>query len=190
MTTETTQTRTMNGVDVAQLMENIEVIKANPTLADFNFRLTNKWIDGGLNRSTIKSFSGVGEDIDHLKPFILDADEPVALLSGDQGPNPVEYLLKAITACVTTAVVYHSAAHGIEIEELESSVDGDIDLRGFLGISDDVRSGYQQIRMNFRIKSNATEDQLQMMFSKFPNLSPVFNSVTQGVPVQVNVDRM
>ena len=190
MKTETTQTQTMNGVDVAQLMENIEAITANPTLANFNFRLTNKWIDCGLNRSTITSFSGVGEEMEHTKPFVIDADEPPVLLGGDQGANPVEYLLKAITACVTTSLVYHSAAHGIAIEALESSVDGDIDLRGFLGISDEVRSGYRQIRMNFRIKSSATEEQLAMMFSKFANLSPVFNSITQGVPVQVNVDRM
>jgi len=190
MKTEMTQTRTMNGVDVAQLMENIELIKANPTLADFNFRLTNKWIDCGLNRSTVASFHGVGEEINHEKRFVMDADEPTVLLGGDQGPNPVEYLLKAITACVTTSIVYHSAAQGIKIEALESSVDGDIDLRGFLGISDDVRSGYQAIRMNFRIKSDATEEQMAMMFSKFPGLSPVFNSITQGVPVQVNVDRM
>lgn len=189
MNQQMTETRTVNGVDVGQLMEHIEAIKANPVLSKFRFKMNNEWYDGGHNRGTINGYHGVGEDFTRDKSFTLDADEPPVLLGMDKGPNPVEYLLAAITACVTTATVYHAAARGIRIDELESSVDGDIDIQGFLGLNKDVRPGYQEIRMNFRIKSDAPQAELDELLAIAPTLSPVFNSVTQGVPVRVNFER-
>src|SRR5574338_1269087 len=129
----------LNGVDVDRLFETINAIKQIPRLADFKFRLRNRWINGGLNRSTIKNFYGAGGDNQRDEPFILDADEPPVLLGQDSAPNPVEYLLHALVACVTSALVYHAAARGIKLEEVETRAEGAIDLRGFLGLDDSVR---------------------------------------------------
>ncbi len=187
---QTASTKLINGVAVDELFQTIEAVKATPGIAKFKFSLRNNWIDGGHNRSTIKSFYGAGETNDREKAFVLDADEPPVLLGRDKGANPVEYLLKALAACVTTAMVYHAAAKGIEIEELESTVQGDIDLRGFLGIDKNVRNGYQGIRMNFKIKADVTDEELEELYRLGPTFSPVFDSVTKGVPVTVNAERM
>lgn len=189
MQTEMTKPSVMNGVNVAQMFETMDAIKASPVIAKFRFRLENEWMDGGHNRSTVGAFHGACEDIDHEQPFVMDADEPPILLGKDRGPNPVEYLLKALASCVTTAIVYHAAAKGIAIEEMETSVTGDIDLQGFLGLRDDVRRGYESIRMNYRIKADITDEQMQELCQLGPTFSPVFDSVSNGVPITVTAER-
>ena len=189
-TADKTKAKIINGVNVTELFQTVDVIKAAPVAAKFRFRLNNKWIGGGHNRSTVNEFEGACADHSRPEPFVLEADEPKLLLGQDQAPNPVEYLLKALTACVTSSMVYHAAAKGIQIDELESKVEGDIDLRGFLGIDPSVRNGFQNIRMSFRIRADATEEQLQELVALGPTFSPVFDSVTKGVPVTVAAVRM
>src|SRR5215471_3027829 len=139
----------INGIDRDKLLGTVDLIKGKPGLAKFKFNVRNEWQDGGHNRSTIHTFFGAGTNLEHAVKFELDADEPAILLGQDQGPSAGEYLLHALAACVTTAIVYHAAATGIAIEEVESSVEGDVDLRGFLGIDEKVRKGFQEIRLNF-----------------------------------------
>jgi len=180
----------VNGVEVDKLFESIEAMKNLPKLADFRFRLKNRWINCGHNRSEIKNFYGVcQEDGSRREPFILDADEPPVLLGADQGPNPVEYLLHALAACVTTAIVYHAAAKGVQLQQVESRVEGDIDLRGFLGIDDTVPRGYKSIRMKFKIQADVPDQQLEEIVQLGPTYSPVFNTLTRGVKVDVSLDR-
>src|SRR5688572_6537242 len=113
-----------NGIDTARLFETVESIRKSPNLAVFRFRLNNNWLGGGRNRSVIQNFYGAGEeDSTRKKPFVLDADEPAVLLGSDTAPNPVEYLLHALAACVTTSMVYHASAKGIRIAEVESRVE-------------------------------------------------------------------
>lgn len=189
MQTKEMKTKKVNGVDLNRLFETMDAIKASPVIAKFRFSLENEWMDCGHNRSTIKSFHGACEDMDHTQPFVLDADEPDILLGKDNGPNPVEYLLKALASCVTTALVYHAAAKGIQIEEMETTVSGDIDLQGFLGLRDDVRNGYEKIRMNYRIKADVSDQELEELCQLGPTYSPVFDSLTKGVPVTVTAER-
>jgi hypothetical protein len=132
----------VNGVNVDDLHGTIDAIKEQPTIAKFKFCATNQWFDGGHNRTTIRDFYGACQRHEHKNPFVFDADEPPVLLGEDQGANPVEYALTALAACVTTALVYHAAARGIHLEEVESRLEGDLDLRGFLGMDDNVRRGY------------------------------------------------
>jgi uncharacterized OsmC-like protein len=185
-----TQPTVVNGVNVTGLFQTVEAVKANPTVAKFRFLLKNEWVDGGYNRSTVNEFHGAGQDINRTEPFTIEADEPPILLGLDQAPNPVEYLLKAIAACVTSSMVYHAAARGITIEEIESRVEGDIDLRGFLGIDKNVRNGLQDIRVSFSIRADVSDEQLQELAKLGPTFSPVFDSVTKGVPVTVTAERM
>ena len=178
--------KVVNGVNVENLTQSIEAFKQQPALARFQFRATNKWITGGHNQSRIKEFYGAGqEDTLRTQAFVLDADEPEVFHSGDRGANPTEYVLHALAACLTTSIVYHAAARGIRIEELESKVEGDVDVRGFTGLDPKVRKGYQNIRATFRCKSDASPEQLEEL-AKF---SPVWDTIANPVPVTVRVEK-
>jgi len=178
----------LNGVDVDQLFGNIDAIKDAPVLGKFKFRADNKWINGGHNQTTIKNFHGIQQEHDHADPFELDADEPPLLLGEDIGPNPVEYALTALAACVTTALVYHAAAKGIKLNAVESRLEGDIDLRGFLGISDDVRRGYENIRIYYKIDADVPDEELEELIQMGTKYSPVFDTFTNPVHVSAQLD--
>jgi uncharacterized OsmC-like protein len=178
----------VNGVDVDKLFGTIDAIKKTPVIATFKFRATNQWLDGGHNRTTIRNFYGTQQEHERNAPFVLDADEPPALLGNDQGPNPVEYALTALAACVTTSIVYHAAAKGIRLNSVESRLEGDIDLQGFLGLSKEVPRGYKEIRMYFKIDADAPEEKLQEIVQLGPTYSPVFDTITRAVPVKVNLE--
>jgi uncharacterized OsmC-like protein len=180
----------VNGVDLDRLVGTIEVIKRAPGIAAFRFRATNRWIQGGHNRSTVQGFYGAGqEDTSREDPFVLDNDEPDVLLGTDQGANPVEHVLHALAGCLTTSMVYHAAARGIRLDEVESRLEGDLDLHGFLGMSEDVRNGYQAVRVAFRVKADATDEQIAELGRLAQARSPVFDIVSNPVPVSVTVER-
>jgi len=177
-----------NGVNVEELFNTIDAVKRTPVIARFKFRAENEWLDGGHNLTTVKDFYGIQKDHKHDATFKLDADEPPLLLGTGNGPNPVEYLLTALAACVTTSLVYHAAAKGIVLKSVESRLEGDLDLRGFLGIDKDIRNGYQEIRMNFKIDADVPDEELEELVKLGPTYSPVFDSITKGVPVKVELD--
>jgi uncharacterized OsmC-like protein len=179
----------LNGIEVARLFQTIDAIKQSPRLADFKFRLQNRWIKSAVNRSTIKNFYGTSKEHQHQEPFVLDSDEPVVLLGQESAPSPVEYLLHALAACVTSALVYHAAARGIQLQEVESRLEGEIDLHGFLGLDDNVRRGYKNIKIKFRIKADVPDEQLEELCRLGPTYSPVFDSITRGVPVEVSLEK-
>jgi uncharacterized OsmC-like protein len=180
----------INGVMVDDLFTTIDAIKATPAIAKFNFRILNQWEGGSQNRSTVDKFYGATQDLSHPKPFVLEADEPAVLLGKDMAANPVEYLLHALASCLTTSMVYHAAARGIQIEEVESSLEGDIDLHGFLELDKNVRQGFQGIRVNFKIKADVPDEQLQEIAKLGSAHSPVFDSLSNGVPVSVTAQRI
>ncbi len=179
----------VNGVNVDALFGTIDAIKDTPAIADFKFRVDNKWVNGGHNHTTIKDFYGAQEVHVHDEPFELDADEPPLLLGQDKGPNPVEYALKALAACVTTALIYHAAAKGIEIRGVESRLEGDLDLRGFLGISEDVPVGYKEIRVYFKIDADISDEEKEELIRMGQKYSPVFNTISNATPVSAQLDK-
>ena len=182
-------TKKINGVDVSQLFATIDAIKGTPDIAKFKFRASNEWINGGHNRTTITDFYGAREDHPHEQPFVLDEDEHQVLLGEDQGPNPVEYLLAGLIGCLTSSLVYHAAARGITIRGIRSRLEGDIDLRGFLGISQDVKVGYENIRVYFKIDADLSEAQKEELIQMAQKYSPVFNTVANPTPVSVNLEK-
>lgn len=175
----------VNGVNVSNLIETIRAIRQQPELADFKFRAKNTWLGGGHNRAEVNSYDGVCRTLTRSESFTFDADEPPVLLGEDQGANPVEILLSALSGCMTTALVYHAASQGIEVEAVESQYEGDIDLHGFLDLDPDVRKGYSEIRVNFKVKSDADAEKLEELARK----SPVFDVVTNGTKVVLNVEK-
>jgi uncharacterized OsmC-like protein len=190
MTTQTAKKQgIVNGVDVDQLFATIEAIKGVPDIAKFQFRVKNSWINGGHSHIAISDFYGAQQDHRHEAPFELEADEHQALLGEDKGPNPVEYLLTGLSGCLTGALIYHAAARGIKIKGLQSRVEGDLDLRGFLGLSPDVKVGYENIRVYFKIDADVSEEQKEELLEMAQKYSPVFNTVTQPTPVSVSLEK-
>jgi uncharacterized OsmC-like protein len=179
------QTVITNGVNVTELSKTIDALRRHPELGAFQFRSKNSWLEGGHNRSTIQGFSGCGrEDETRAEPFIFDADEPPVLHGGDNGANPVEFILHALGACMTTTMVYHAASRGIEIGAVSSELEGDIDVRGFMGLTDDVRKGYHDVRVKMRVQSDASPDQL----AQLAKYSPVYDVVSNSLPVHVLIE--
>jgi len=163
----------------------VRAIEQDPVLGQCKFRARNTWLGGNHNRSTISGFYGARQEIAHKQQFELHADEPPILAGGDDGANPVEHLLNALAACVTTSMVAHAAVRGIHIEELESELEGDIDLRGFLGLADDVPKGFTEIRINFRVKADVHNLERLKRLTAY---SPVLNTITRGANVIIQVE--
>jgi uncharacterized OsmC-like protein len=179
-----TRPTTLNGVNVTALMETIRAVQSDPTLADFKFAASNRWLGGGLNRSTIDRFHGTNQEHKRQQPFVFMNDEPPVLLGEDRGANPVEFILHALAGCMTTTMAYHAASRGIEIDSIESSLEGDIDLNGLLQTDPSVPSGYQQIRVKMKVRGAGDAEQLR----KLCQLSPVFDTLTRPVDVRVTVE--
>ncbi|MCW5937516.1 MAG: OsmC family protein [Fimbriimonadaceae bacterium] len=177
-----------NGVDVRALTEAMEAIASEPALASFKFRSKNEWLDGGHNRSTISGFYGLMGEQTRECEFSMDADEPHVLLGFDRGANPVEYVLHALAACVTTTMVYHAAAHGIRIESVQSRLEGDLDLRGLLAMPGAKRNGYERLVMRLKVSGSGTKEQMLEMARLGQAHSPVFDIVSSGTPVEVIVE--
>ncbi|HEY3544922.1 MAG TPA: OsmC family protein [Propionicimonas sp.] len=179
----------VNGVDLDRLSATIGAIVADPALGRFEFRARNRWIDGGHSRATVQGFFGAGEeDSTREKPFVFDVDEPPVLLGQNLAANAGEYALAALASCLTGTIVYHAAARGIVIRELECSVRGDVRLQGFLGLDADTRPGFDQIQVTVRIGGDFTDDQLGEL-ATLTRFSPVRDMVANPVPVDINVVR-
>jgi uncharacterized OsmC-like protein len=176
-----------NGVDTATLFATIDAVKGDPDIAKFRFRATNTWMSGTHNRSTIHDFHGAKQEMTHRQPFTFDADHPPVLVGTDNGPTPVEYVLHALAACLTAGIANIAAARGVTLTEVSSTVEGDIDLLGILGLSEEVRNGYQQIRVGFMLRGDDPE-KLRSVVEQSRQRSAVFDIVTNGVPVSIDVD--
>jgi uncharacterized OsmC-like protein len=178
-----------NGVDTDTMFATLDAIKAQPEIAQFRFRASNRWLGGAHNRSTIKDFyAACGEDTSRSEGFTLDAGEPAILLGTDTGPNPAEYLLHALAACVTTSLVYSAAARGVRLTSVESTLEGDLDIQAAMGTNTtDYRNGFERIRMTVTIAGDAPAEKLRQVVQRGTDRSVVFDSITNGVPVSVDV---
>jgi uncharacterized OsmC-like protein len=178
----------LNGVDTPKLFATLNVVKAQPELAKFQFRATNRWVKGTYSRSRIEFFSGAGGEHRHTGEVEFPADHPAVLVGADNAPTPVEFLLHAIAACITSGIGNIAAARGVTLTEVESTVEGDIDLRGILGLSDQVRNGYKEMRVHFRIKGDAAPEKLAQIVAQSKARSAVFDVLTNGTTVRVTAD--
>lgn len=186
MTPTDQSTMTLNGVDIEQLQETIGAIEDNPDLARFRFRATNSWQDGGHSRTRIQGFYGAGqEDESRTEPFVVDGDEPPVLLGSNQAPNAVEAVLHALASCLAVGFVYNAAAKGIEVRRLDFDLEGQLDLHGFLGLSDDVRAGYDHVRVTYRVDCDADPEAIDELCEYVQQTSPVMDMLRNPVAVEV-----
>ena len=185
--TTTTEPMARNGVDVPNLFGTINVVRNQPDLAQFRFRATNRWVIRTHSRTTIETFFGAGGEHAHIKEYTYDADHPAVLVGADQGPTPVEFLLHALGSCLMAGVANIASARGVALTAVEARIEGDIDLQGLLGISKEVRNGYRQLRVDFRIAGDAPDETLRMIVEQSRARSAVFDVLTNGVDVVIDV---
>ena len=188
MTVTETSPASRNGVDTATLFATLTAVKEMPAAAQFQFRAHNEWVTGTHNRSSISDYFGVGEERRHEQTFVFDADHPAVLVGRDNGPTPVEYVLHALASCLTAGLANIAAARKITLTEVSSTVSGDIDLNGILGLNPDVRNGYQQVNVKFSIKGDATPEVLRELVEQSRSRSAVYDVITNGVPVVIDVN--
>jgi uncharacterized OsmC-like protein len=177
----------LNGVDTPTLFATINAVKGQPELAKFRFTATNQWVTGTQSRSRIELFTGAGSEHRHTGDVEFRADHPAVLVGKDAAPTPVEFLLHAIASCITAGIGNIAAARGVQLTSVESTIEGDIDLRGILGLSDEVRNGFQQIRVNFRITGDASPEKLREIVEQSKARSAVYDVLTNGIPVEITV---
>jgi len=177
-----------NGVDTATLFATLDAVKQAPAAARFQFRARNQWVSGTRNRTTIADYYGVGEERAHERTFVFDADHPAVLAGQDHGPTPAEFVLQALAACLTAGLANIAAARNITLTEVRSTVTGDIDLNGILGLNPAVRNGYEQITVRFTVKGDAPADKLRELVDQSRARSAVYDVITNGVPVTIEVD--
>ena len=187
MTTATAR-QPLNGVDTPALFATLDAVKGQNEIARFQFRARNTWVSGTHSRSTISGFYGALQEMSHQDDTVLDADHPQVLTGADHAPTPVEYLLHALAGCLTAGIVNIAAARGVRLTTVTSTIEGDIDLLGVLGLSDgSVRNGYQQIRARFHLEGDADEETLRAIVEQSRRRSAVYDALTQPTPVSVEV---
>ena len=170
----------INGVSVDHVVNLIGRIEEDIERSKFQFRLNNRWVDGGLNRSRIKEYFADGyEDDTRKEPFIVDADEPAVSGGGDSGPNPMEFILHSLASCLTSTMVYHAAVQGIEIRSVETSLAGNMDVRGMLGMSDEVRKGFNHVQVRMLVDSAESAATLK----ELALFSPVYDIISKSLTV-------
>ncbi len=179
---------TRNGVDVDQLLGTVNAVKENPEIARFQFRAHTDWVDGGHSRTTVQGFYGAGqEDSSRTEPFVLEGDEPPVLLGSNRAPNAVEAVLHALASCLAVGFIYNATAQGINVESLEFDLEGDLDLQGFLGLSERVRPGCDAIRIAYRVKADAPREKIEELCAYVQRTSPVLDLIRNPVPVSVQL---
>jgi uncharacterized OsmC-like protein len=189
MATQIGSATTPNGVDVEQLVRTVAAIKEQPDLARFVFRAHTEWQTGGHSKTTVQGFYGAGtEDTSRAQPFVLEGDEPPVLLGTNKAPNAVEAVLHALASCLAVGFVYNAAAQGIRVDSLDFDLEGDLDLHGFLGLSEQVRPGYQGIKVTYRAKTNAPREKVEALCEYVQKTSPVLDIIRNPVPVTVTLE--
>lgn len=185
--TESNTRAVRNGVDTPTLFATLDAVKQAPAAAKFQFRAHNEWQSGTHSRSTIEDFFGVGEERSHERTFVFEADHPAVLVGNDNGPTPVEFLLHGLASCLTAGLANIAAARGVTLHEVRSTVKGDIDLNGILGLDPEVRNGYQQITVDMAVKGDASNEVLASLVEQSKQRSAVYDVITSSVPVAINV---
>ena len=181
------QKKATNGVDTQALVEVIDAFQTDPGLGTSKFRISNRWIDGDTNVSTVEKFYVAGKEHSHCQTFTLESGEPPVLLGKDQAVNPVEYVLHALAGCITTSTVVHAAARGIKIQSIETAIEGELNLNGFLQTEKDVRPGYEKIRIHMKVVSDATGEKLEEL-KRLHTFSPVFDTIKNPVNFDVVIE--
>jgi uncharacterized OsmC-like protein len=177
----------VNGIDTDQVVNLVTKVANNEAYGKFKFRAKNQWIHGSRNRTSIQNFyAGGKEDTSRKEALTVDADQPTFLAGKNTAPNSVEHYLHAVTSCLTTTLSYHASVQGIELDDINVFAEGDMNVRGYFGVSDEINRGYERIRITMQVKSPADVD----ILTKLTMYSPVYEMVSRGVPTEFKMTKL
>ena len=182
-----TATPVDNGVNVQALLDAREALTGAPQAAQFKWRATSKWVNGTHSASTVKSFFGLGEEQSHKTEFSFDADHPEIFASADNGITPVEYVLVGLASCLTAGIAAVAQNREIQLKSVEATLEGDMDVRGILGIDSDVRNGFSDIKVTYNIDADASPDDIKALVAQSQKRSAVYDIITNPTNVKVEV---
>lgn len=177
----------VNGVDVKKLMETIQAVNDDPDMASFTFHAVNEWIEGTRNRTTVQQLTGANEVVERDQPFIIQSDEPSVLLGEDTAPNSVMSLLHSLASCLSVTIIFNAASRGLVIDKLSITMEGDLDLHGFLGLSKEVRPGFQDVRVSVDLRSDAPRHEIEALVRDSQKRSPILDSLRNRIPVEIEL---
>lgn len=180
-------TTVTNGVNVQALLDAREALKATPEAAQFVWRATTTWKNGVHSTTTVKEYFGLGQEQSHKSEFVFNADHPETFAADDQGITPIEYLLVGLASCLTAGIASVAQNRGIQLRSVEATVEGSHDIRGILGADSDVRNGYNDITVTFRIDADASREEIEALVAQSQKRSAVFDALTNPTNVTVQV---
>ncbi len=183
-----TATPADNGVDVDFLQKARGILSEQPEAANFQWRVSNTWVKGTHSRSTVKDFFGLGAEHTHQSEFHFEGDHPEVFSAEDQGATPAESLLASLAGCLTAGVAAVAQNRGIQLRSVEATLAGDMDIRGILGVDPDVRNGFSQIKVSYKIDADATPDEIKALVAQSQKRSAVFDAITNPTRVIVEVE--
>ncbi len=181
-------TQVDNGVNVAALLEAREALTAAPEAAKFQWRATCKWVNGTHSQSTVEGYFGLGEEQKHKTTFSFDADHPEVFASEDKGATPVEMVLVGLASCLTAGIAAVAQHREIQLRSVTATLEGGMDIQGILGIDSDVRTGFDGIKVSYKIDADATPDEIKALVAQSQRRSAVYDIVTNPTNVTVEVN--
>ena len=176
-----------NGVNVQALLDAREALKGAPEAAQFTWRASCKWHNGTHSKTNVHGFFGLGQEQQHKTETSFDADHPEIFASEDKGITPIEYILVGLASCLTAGVAAVAQNRGIQLRSVESKLEGKMDLRGILGVDSDVRNGYDDIKVTFKIDADAPKKEIEAIVAQSQKRSAVYDIITNPVNVTVEV---
>jgi uncharacterized OsmC-like protein len=177
-----------NGVNVTALLGAREALQQMPEAAQFKWRASCEWLNGTHSRSVISDFFGLGAEQSRSRTFTVEADHPKVFASEDNAPTPVELVLSGLASCLTAGVAAVAQRRGIQLYSVKATLEADMDLYGILGIDEDVRNGFDAIRVHFDIRADANKEDIKAVVAQSQKRSAVFDIVTNPTSVFVSVN--
>jgi len=188
MTAKQTAKEVKNGVNVDALISAREALTAAPEAAKFAWRVTNKWVNGTHSHTNVKGFFGLGQEQNHKSEFTFEADHPEVFASEDHGATPVEMVLAGLASCLTAGVAAVAQYRKIQLRSVTATLEGAMDIQGILGIDEDVRNGFDGIKVKYKIDADATKEEIEALVAQSQKRSAVFDIVTNPTNVTVEVN--
>ena len=179
-----------NGVNVDALLAAREALKGAPEAAKFRWRATTKWQNGTHSQTKLQNFFGLGQEQKHKTEFSFEADHPEIFASEDLGATPIEFVLVGLASCLTAGIAAVAQNRGIQLRSVEANLEGSMDLQGILGIDSDVRNGYDDIKVTFKVDADASQKDIEALVAQSQKRSAVYDCVTNPTNVTVAVQKV
>jgi uncharacterized OsmC-like protein len=186
-TAQKTSNEVDNGVNVDALFGAQQALKQAPEAAQFKWRASVKWINGTHSSSTVETYYGLGGEHKHKKPFVFEADHPEVFAAHDNAATPVEIVLAGLASCLTAGVAAVAQARKVQLHSVSATLEAGMDIRGILGVDEDVRNGFDGIKVTYKIDADASPEDIRAIVAQSQKRSAVYDIITNPTNVTVEV---